>query len=258
MAATVCRWSSSRSVMGTGSMPDGTASLQMIGAPGAVARLWIPVALTGRCRLSPPPPGYAPRSGAHSSAATWTVARGSSRCAARSRAAGWSSSPRPRAAGARFRSRPARSRRSSSCRPGSTRPTCSPRARWPCDLANLRRRVWRPAAIASGIREPARLYDLRSTFASNSLAAGVTVFELARLMGTSTTMIERHYGTLVEGAGADIARRLSGVRARSGADRRGGVVTFGRGLGVELKSHVGGVGSTTRRPGQDSNLRPAA
>ena len=27
-------------------------------------------------------------------------------------------------------------------------------------------------------------------------------------MGTSVGMIERHYGTLIEGAGADIARRL--------------------------------------------------
>jgi integrase len=83
----------------------------------------------------------------------------------------------------------------------------------PCDLANLRRRVWRPAVVASGVAQPARLYDLRSTFASNSLAAGVTVFELARLMGTSAAMIERHYGTLVEGAGADIARRLSAFEA---------------------------------------------
>jgi hypothetical protein len=43
----------------------------------------------------------------------------------------------------------------------------------------------------SGIRRPARIYDLRSTFASNGLAAGVSVFELARIMGTSVTMIER-------------------------------------------------------------------
>ena len=35
------------------------------------------------------------------------------------------------------------------------------------------------------------------------------MFELARLMGTSVAMIERRYGTLIEGAGADIARRLS-------------------------------------------------
>ena len=39
---------------------------------------------------------------------------------------------------------------------------------------------------------PARIYDLRSTFASNALAAGVSVFELAWVMGTSVAMIERH------------------------------------------------------------------
>ncbi len=78
----------------------------------------------------------------------------------------------------------------------------------PFDLANFRRREWQPAIEASGVRRPARIYDLRSTFASNALAAGISVFELARIMGTSVMMIERHYGTLIEGAGADIARRL--------------------------------------------------
>ena len=34
------------------------------------------------------------------------------------------------------------------------------------------------------------------------------VQELARIMGTSVAMIERSYGALIEGAGADIARRL--------------------------------------------------
>ena len=51
------------------------------------------------------------------------------------------------------------------------------------------------------MRKPARIYDLRSTSASNALAAGISVFELARIMGTSVTMIERVYGTLIEGAG---------------------------------------------------------
>jgi integrase len=78
----------------------------------------------------------------------------------------------------------------------------------PFDLANFRRREWQPAIEASGVRRPARIYDLRSTFASHALAAGVSVFELARIMGTSVMMIERHYGTPIEGAGADIARRL--------------------------------------------------
>jgi integrase len=86
----------------------------------------------------------------------------------------------------------------------------------PFDLANFRRREWHPAVEAAGVPEPARIYDLRSTFASNALAAGVSVFELARIMGTSVGMIERHYGTLIEGAGADIARRLDAFEARSG------------------------------------------
>ena len=62
-------------------------------------------------------------------------------------------------------------------------------------------------------RRPARIYDLRSTFASNALAAGVSVFELARVMGTSVAMIERHYGTLLDGAGAGIASRLDALDA---------------------------------------------
>jgi integrase len=76
------------------------------------------------------------------------------------------------------------------------------------DLANFRRRQWNPAIEASGVHKPAKVYDLRKTFASNALAAGVSVFELARIMGTSVAMIERTYGTLLDGAAADIARRL--------------------------------------------------
>jgi len=76
------------------------------------------------------------------------------------------------------------------------------------NLDNFRGREWAPAIEAAGIRRPARIYDLRSTFASDALAAGVSVFELARIMGTSVLMIERHYGALLDGAGAGIAARL--------------------------------------------------
>ena len=41
------------------------------------------------------------------------------------------------------------------------------------NLDNFRRREWAPAVEASGIATPARIYDLRSTFASDALAAGV-------------------------------------------------------------------------------------
>ena len=73
----------------------------------------------------------------------------------------------------------------------------------------FRRRVWSPAIDAAGIRRPARIYDLRSTFASDALAAGV--FELARIMGTSVQMIERSYGTLLEGAAEGITGRLDAL-----------------------------------------------
>ncbi len=43
----------------------------------------------------------------------------------------------------------------------------------------------------------------------------MSVFELARVMGTSVAMIERHYGTLIERAGADIARRLTAFEEQS-------------------------------------------
>jgi integrase len=85
------------------------------------------------------------------------------------------------------------------------------------DLDNFRRREWAPAVEASGVARPARVYDLRSTFASNALAAGVTPFELAKIMGTSVRMIERHYGTLIAGAHAGITGRLEALEAELSA-----------------------------------------
>jgi integrase len=87
------------------------------------------------------------------------------------------------------------------------------------NLDNWRRRTWAPAIEASGVRRPARIYDLRSTFASDTLAAGVSVFELARIMGTSVRMIERHYGTLLDGAGEGIAGRLDAYYNDAGEGR---------------------------------------
>jgi integrase len=81
------------------------------------------------------------------------------------------------------------------------------------NLDNFRRREWKPAIDASGVRRPARIYDLRSTFASDALAAGVSVFQLARIMGTSVRMIERHYGAMLDGSGAEIAGRLNALDA---------------------------------------------
>jgi len=62
------------------------------------------------------------------------------------------------------------------------------------------------------------MYDLRSTFASNALAVGVTPFGLARIMGTSIAMIERSYGARIGGASDSIAARLDLIE-RLGQDR---------------------------------------
>jgi hypothetical protein len=64
--------------------------------------------------------------------------------------------------------------------------------------------------------------------ASNALAAaGVTVFELARVMGTSVAMIERHYGALLDGAHNVIASRLDAfeVELEQATENGGSLVT---------------------------------
>ena len=66
---------------------------------------------------------------------------------------------------------------------------------------------------SSGVAKPARVYDLRSTFASNALAAGITVYELARIMGTSVSMIETHYGALLDTAHESLLDRLERTHA---------------------------------------------
>ncbi len=68
-----------------------------------------------------------------------------------------------------------------------------------------------PAIEASGVARPARIYDLRSTFASNALAAGITTFELARIMGTSVGMIEAHHGALIDTTHYSILARLEAM-----------------------------------------------
>jgi len=91
------------------------------------------------------------------------------------------------------------------------------------NLDNFRRREWHPAIEASGIPTPARIYDLRSTFASDALAAGVGIHALARVMGTSTTMIERHYGTLARRRDGVIAGRLDALDAERDRAAQGDV-----------------------------------
>jgi integrase len=64
------------------------------------------------------------------------------------------------------------------------------------DLHNFRLRDWKPAQRQAGIDPVRRVYDLRHTFATLALRAGISTFDLSRYMGASLTMIDRHYGHL--------------------------------------------------------------
>ena len=63
------------------------------------------------------------------------------------------------------------------------------------NLSNFRVLDWKPALRAADVqfRPP---YALRHTYATWSIAAGVGMFELSRLMGTSLTQLDRTYGHL--------------------------------------------------------------
>ena len=67
------------------------------------------------------------------------------------------------------------------------------------ELGKFRSRHWTPALRAAGI-EHRRIYDMRHTYATWSLAAGVSLFHLSRRMGTSVAMIDATYGHLAPDA----------------------------------------------------------
>ena len=63
------------------------------------------------------------------------------------------------------------------------------------NLDNWRTREWYPALAGAGVAKRGP-YTLRHTFATEALAAGVSIFQLSRLMGASVKTIDRTYGHL--------------------------------------------------------------
>jgi integrase len=63
----------------------------------------------------------------------------------------------------------------------------------------FRMRHWGPALAAAGV-DHRGVYATRHTFATWSIRAGVNLFYLSRVMGTSLTMIDKTYGHLVPDA----------------------------------------------------------
>jgi integrase len=81
------------------------------------------------------------------------------------------------------------------------------------DRHNFRNREWKPAQLAAGIEPPRRIYDLRHTFATFALRAGISTFDLSRYMGASLTMIDRHYGHLARDGREHAIRLLDELSA---------------------------------------------
>jgi len=81
--------------------------------------------------------------------------------------------------------------------PASVNPILFPNARGDrIDFRVFCRRHWRPAQIAAGVEPIRGLYDMRHTYATFALRAGVPVFAVSRFIGSSIAMIDRHYGHL--------------------------------------------------------------
>jgi integrase len=82
-------------------------------------------------------------------------------------------------------------------------------------LDTWRNREWYPALEAAGISKRGP-YHLRHTFATEALAAGVSIFELSRLMGASVKTIDRTYGHFARDSEDAIRARLEARANRSG------------------------------------------
>jgi integrase len=81
------------------------------------------------------------------------------------------------------------------------------------DIHHFRPFQWRPAQKVAGITPMRRIYDLRHTFATFALRAGISTFDLSRYMGASLTMIDRHYGHLARDGREHAIKLLDALNA---------------------------------------------
>jgi integrase len=70
-----------------------------------------------------------------------------------------------------------------------------------------------PRSSRPGIEPLRRVYDLRHTFATFALRAGISTFDLSRYMGASLTMIDRHCGHLARDGREHAIRLLDELSA---------------------------------------------
>jgi integrase len=80
----------------------------------------------------------------------------------------------------------------------------------PLDLRNIAARHFKPLLSAFYPLPDLRVYDLRHTFATNTLAAGVSPITVAKMMGhTLAVMVLTVYGHLLEGQEEEATAKLA-------------------------------------------------
>jgi integrase len=79
------------------------------------------------------------------------------------------------------------------------------------DFRSFGRRHWKLAQQRAGIEPLRGLYDLRHTYATFALRAGVPVFAVSRFMGSSIAMIDHHYGHLAHDSRAHAVSLLDAL-----------------------------------------------
>jgi integrase len=89
---------------------------------------------------------------------------------------------------------------------------------WNKDLLDVRFREVRQLA---GVRECITIYDFRHLWISEALMAGVDVFTVAKMAGTSVQMIEQTYGHLRGSHLEDAQRSLDEARSKTRKDKAG-------------------------------------
>jgi integrase len=84
------------------------------------------------------------------------------------------------------------------------------------ELHNFRQRIWAKAAREAGIPE-ATPYDLRHTFCSNAVSAGIDLASVAELAGHGVDVLARTYVHYSEQRGREAAEKLDAALSASGA-----------------------------------------
>jgi integrase len=88
------------------------------------------------------------------------------------------------------------------------------------DFRVFGRRHSRPVQIAAGVEPIRGLYDMRHTYATFALRAGVPVFAVSRFIGSSIAMIDRHYGHLARDSREHAVALLDALALERAVDAR--------------------------------------